>query len=92
MNGNELKNPEEDPWPKMFKLIEVAGINYDFHIPSVGSAHLPNATKQLLSVTLVNESSESDVLDSIDKAINFRVEYQSIYENEVFIYEGDDIT
>ncbi|WP_339064896.1 hypothetical protein [Teredinibacter turnerae] len=90
VNDSEINDPTEDPWPDIFKSIEVEGINYDFHIPSVGSTHTPNTSRQLLSVTYASISTDPKVIELIDNAINFKIDYKSLYENEIFSYKGGE--
>lgn len=93
VNGQEYTNPQADPWPEIFRRINVTKANYDFHIPAIGSTHVPNQTRQLLSVTFVdkdNQARNQQIVEAIDQAINFRIEFCSLYEEEVFIYMGDN--
>ncbi|ALS96886.1 hypothetical protein [Lacimicrobium alkaliphilum] len=90
VNEQEITDPTEDPWPDIFKALGVHGINYDFHIPAVGSTHAPNTSRQLLSVTFANISTDPNVIETIDQAINFRIKFKSLYENEMFSYKGGE--
>ncbi|MBR9878512.1 hypothetical protein NFH98_11840 [Halomonas sp. H33-56] len=90
VNEEKIINPKSDPWPELFKKIGVTGVNYEFHIPSVGSTHSPNTSKILLSVTYADQGTPAEVMDVIDGRVNFMVEFKSLYEEQLFSYKGGE--
>ncbi|MFA6053045.1 MAG: hypothetical protein WC762_10690 [Methylobacter sp.] len=84
VGNNVYENPVRDPYPEIIQSINLCSMQYEYFLPTEGSALLPEHPKILLSLKFTDPNSNVYSYAQVEEKIEFEIQYQSIYKNKTF--------
>jgi hypothetical protein len=73
-------DPQKDPYPEVFKALNLVDLKYEFHLPVKSDAFLPSTLRALLKVEFFDGKQDQERNQAVIAALSFRIRYTSIYE------------